>query len=55
MIRAAKSIIARGKYWNSITSCWIINHFGKNPIKGGKPPKDNKEIRAIIFNRGDKL
>lgn len=27
----------------------IINHFGKNPKNGGKPPKDNKGINNIIF------
>jgi hypothetical protein len=27
----------------------IIIHFGKNPKKGGKPPKDNKTIKIEIL------
>jgi len=29
---------------------WIIIHFGINPKKGGKPPKDNIDINKKIFN-----
>lgn len=28
----------------------IATHFGKNPNKGGKPPKDNKLIKIINFS-----
>lgn len=27
----------------------IIIHFGKNPIKGGKPPNDKKLINKLIL------
>jgi len=27
----------------------IINHFGKNPKKGGSPPKDNIDKNKINF------
>lgn len=27
----------------------IIIHFGKNPIKGGNPPKDKKLINKLIL------
>jgi len=28
----------------------IVNHLGKNPKKGGNPPKDKKFIVIEIFN-----
>lgn len=28
----------------------IAIHFGKNPNKGGSPPKDNKLIKIINFS-----
>lgn len=31
------------------TSIWIVNHFGKNPMKGGRPPKERKFIIKNIF------
>lgn len=39
---------------------WIIIHFGKNPVNGGRPPKDNIIIRinvvvsGILFHMWDK-
>jgi hypothetical protein len=27
----------------------IINHFGKNPKNGGKPPSDKRRMKAEIF------
>jgi hypothetical protein len=30
-----------------LTNDSIINHFGKNPKKGGNPPKDNKDKNKI--------
>lgn len=27
------------------TSSWIIIHFGRNPVSGGSPPRDNIIIR----------
>lgn len=35
----------------------IINHFGRNPKNGGRPPKDNKErnklnlITGLLLNK----
>lgn len=35
---------------------WIINHFGRNPVSGGSPPRDsmvtriNKVIRGSLFH-----
>ena len=34
--------------------CWITNHFGINPVKGGNPPKDknldsNLNLRLGLF------
>jgi hypothetical protein len=28
---------------------WITNHLGKNPTKGGSPPKDKKGINRKNF------
>ena len=30
-----------------LTNDSIINHFGKNPKKGGRPPKDSKDKNKI--------
>lgn len=31
------------------TRVWIVNHLGKNPNKGGRPPKDKKfKIKKIL-------
>lgn len=34
------------------TSSWMINHFGKNPVSGGSPPKDSIVIKIIMVVRG---
>lgn len=26
-------------------SSWIMIHFGKNPVSGGRPPRDNIIVR----------
>jgi len=33
-------------------SCWIIIHFGTNPVKGGRPPRDSKLINIAAFKIG---
>lgn len=30
----------------------MINHFGKNPVSGGKPPRDNIVMKTIVVVRG---
>jgi len=30
-------------------SSWIINHLAINPVKGGKPPKDKRDINVKTF------
>lgn len=30
----------------------MINHFGKNPVSGGRPPIDNIMVNIIIVIRG---
>lgn len=45
-----KNIIKTNKnkrFIKVITS--IINHLGKNPKKGGRPPKDNKVMNILDF------
>lgn len=32
---------------------WIINHFGRNPVSGGRPPRDNIVIKMIVVIRGN--
>lgn len=32
---------------------WITIHFGKNPSKGGRPPKDIKQTKNEILTSGD--
>lgn len=32
---------------------WIISHLGKNPVKGGKPPKDKRQVGPISPKKGD--
>lgn len=31
---------------------WIIAHFGKNPVKGGSPPRDNIVIKTSVVISG---
>lgn len=38
---------------NMLFKFWIIIHFGKNPVKGGKPPIDRKLQKIINFKIGD--
>jgi hypothetical protein len=33
----------------NIIEFWIIIHFGKNPKKGGKPPRDSMDISRVNF------
>ena len=33
----------------------IINHLGKNPKNGGKPPKKKKKIKITVFIKNLKL
>lgn len=28
---------------------WIMNHLGKNPRKGGKPPNESKDVNSKNF------
>lgn len=32
---------------------WIIAHFGKNPVKGGSPPKDSMVVRTSVVISGN--
>lgn len=34
---------------------WITNHLGKNPRKGGKPPKDSRDKNMQCFITGKLL
>lgn len=34
---------------------WITIHLGKNPKKGGRPPKDKSEINILNFIKGKLL
>lgn len=38
-----------------IIIAWIIIHFGRNPRKGGNPPKDNRDVNIISFIRAISL
>jgi len=31
-------------HWLLITRASIVTHFGKNPVRGGRPPRDRREI-----------
>lgn len=58
MIRVITVITAIRVYWLFNTNDWIISHFGKNPINGGNPPKDNKfknNINLKIFEQKKEL
>lgn len=35
-----------------LASSCKINHFGINPMRGGRPPRDSKRAGAIIVSRG---
>lgn len=37
------------KFWLIVERDWIINHFGRNPKKGGIPPKERKFTIKINF------
>jgi hypothetical protein len=32
-----------------IVILWITNHFGINPVKGGRPPNDSRDENIINF------
>lgn len=49
MIKVITVIIVVRVYWLFKTNNWITNHFGKNPINGGRPPKDSKFRNNINF------
>lgn len=40
---------------------WIIIHFGRNPVRGGRPPSDSiiisvdRVIRGILFHIWDNI
>lgn len=40
---------------------WIIIHFGRNPVRGGKPPSDSiiirvdRVIKGILFHVWDSI
>lgn len=36
-------------------NCEIINHFGKNPINGGIPPRERRNDLSIILRGPTKL
>lgn len=38
-----------------LVSKLITIHFGKNPTKGGNPPKESKGIKIIVFIKNLKL
>lgn len=31
---------------------WIIAHFGKNPVRGGSPPRDSIVVRISVVISG---
>ena len=31
---------------------WMISHFGRKPVRGGSPPRDNMVIKMIAVIRG---
>lgn len=35
-----------------LVSSWMIIHFGVNPDRGGRPPRDNIRIRIMDVIRG---
>lgn len=34
------------------SSSWIITHFGKNPVSGGRPPVDRRSVDMAGSNIG---
>ena len=38
-------------------SCWIIIHFGINPVKGGRPPSESKDMNtaSLVTGEGEEL
>lgn len=36
-----------------LVSSSIISHFGRKPVKGGRPAKDNRVSRKIELSEGD--
>lgn len=38
-----------------IIIAWIMIHFGRNPRKGGSPPKDSRDVNIINFIRAISL
>lgn len=42
MIKVIKTIKVNINNWLFIVNDWITSHLGKNPKKGGRPPKESK-------------
>lgn len=49
MIKVKVTIKVRRKNIFILINDSIINHLGRNPIKGGRPPKDNKDKNIKNF------
>jgi len=53
VIRALPKRVLRRKKPPTEATSWIIIHLGTNPVKGGSPPKDKREIKVRSF-KGDR-
>lgn len=55
MINVKLIITIRRKNIFKLINISIISHLGKNPKNGGRPPKDKRGIKIIVFIKNLKL
>lgn len=44
-------IIAAGAM-SCFVNSWMISHFGRKPVRGGRPAKDRSVSRRIVLSEG---
>lgn len=45
-------IIAAAGAMLCFVSSWIISHFGRNPVRGGRPARESRVSRSAAFRAG---
>lgn len=35
-----------------LVSSWMMSHFGRKPVRGGRPARDRRASRRIAFSAG---
>lgn len=35
-----------------LISSWMVSHFGRNPVRGGRPASDRRVSIRVVFSEG---